>query len=145
MHRLLTVFEEAATGATEAENGAATLNDMGGMLSIILLIMLVGSGVYALYTYIRLHRTCALFPNKFLYPGNCTPDKCVDVDGFIDYIEPRLLVLGVAMLLCGIAYGLYSMLLKGSIIWVDIATIVIPAGIFVWYMVVQRKASKEYW
>ena len=145
MFRFLTVFDEAATTATEEGANTGFFSDMGGMLTIILLIMLIGSGVYALYTYIRLHRTCMLFPNKFLYPGGCTADKCVDEDGFIDYIEPRLLLLGIAMLLCGIVYGAYSLVLKRSYLWADILTVMIPAGVFVWYMVVQRKAAKNFW
>lgn len=145
MHRFLTVFEESATTPTEADGNAAPFADMGGILTWFLVLMLFGCGIYAIYTYIRLHRTCMLFPNKFLYPGNCTADTCADVDGFIDYIEPRLLLLGVATLLCGIAYTVYAMVLKGSSIWMDIATVVIPAGIFVWYMFVQRKAAKLYW
>lgn len=145
MFRFLTVFAEAATTATEEGENTGFFSDMGGMLTIILLIMLIGSGVYALYTYIRLHRTCMLFPNKFLYPGGCTADKCVDVDGFIDYIEPRLLLLGIAMLLCGIVYGAYSLVLKQSYLWADVLTVMIPAGVFVWYMVVQRKAAKNFW
>jgi len=145
MHRFLTVFEETATAPTEAGNGTVTLVGMGGMLSMFLIVMLFGSAIYALYTYVRLHRTCMLFPNKFLYPGNCPADKCIDVDGFIDFIEPRLLLLGIATLLCGIAYVVYALVLKDSSIWADIATVVIPAGIFVWYMVVQRKAAKEFW
>ena len=145
MYRFLTALGEATTQTEQTGTEQGGLADMGGMLSIILLIMLVGSGVYALYTYIRLHRTCMLFPNKFLYPGNCTAETCVDVDGFIDYIEPRLLLLGIVMLLCGIAYAVYAMVLKASILWVDIAAVVIPVAIFVWYMLVQRKASKEFW
>lgn len=144
MHRFLTVYEEATTAATEAAQGGNPLA-VDGMLSLILLIMLYGSGIYALYTYFRLHRTCGLFPNKFLYPGGCTAETCVDVDGFIDYIEPRLLLLGVAMIACGIAYFYYSMVLKATVLWADILSIIVPAGIFVWYMFVQRKASKEFW
>ncbi|MBO2527229.1 MAG: hypothetical protein CW335_03495 [Clostridiales bacterium] len=140
MHRFLTVFEETAANPSQMNN-----TDMSGMLGLILLVLLYGSGIYALYTYFRLHRTCELFPNKFMYPGNCTPDKCIDVDGFIDYIEPRLLLLGVAMIICGIAYFVYAMILKANLIWADILSIVLPAGIFAWYMLVQRKASREYW
>lgn len=141
MHRFLTAFQE-----TTAPGGEQTgLSDMGGMLSLILIVMLLGCGVYALYTYFRLHRTCALFPNKFLYPGGCTADTCADVDGFIDYIEPRLLLLGLAMLLLGGAYFYYSIILKATFLWADIISVVLPAGVLVWYMVVQRKAAKEFW
>lgn len=143
MHRFLTVFTET-TAATEAAPQGNPLA-VDGMLSLILLVMLYGSGIYALYTYFRLRRTCDLFPNKFLYPGGCKAETCVDVDGFIDYIEPRLLLLGVAMIVCGVAYFYYSMIWKTTFLWADILSIVLPAGIFVWYMVVQNKASKRFW
>ncbi|MBQ6431171.1 MAG: hypothetical protein IJJ99_04780 [Oscillospiraceae bacterium] len=143
MYRLLNAAE--ATAATETAANANPFVGMGDMLSLLLLLMLFGSGIYAIYTYIRLHKTCMLFPNKFLYPGGCTPDTCADVDGFIDYIEPRLLLLGIAMILCGVGYLAYSIALKATNTLVDIATILVPAGIFVWYMFVQRKASKEFW
>ncbi len=148
MYRFLNAAEAAsATAATEVAptTGANPYAGMGDMLSMILLLMLFGSGIYALYTYFRLHKTCMLFPNKFLYPGGCAPETCVDVDGFIDYIEPRLLLLGIAMILCGAAYLTYSLALRATNTLVDIATILVPAGIFVWYMFVQRKASKEFW
>ncbi|MBQ3356793.1 MAG: hypothetical protein IJG45_06735 [Oscillospiraceae bacterium] len=143
MHRLLTAFTET-TAATEA---AAQGNPLAvdGMLSLILLIMLYGCGIYALYTYFRLRRTCMLFPNKFLYPGGCTAETCVDVDGFIDFVEPRLLLLGIAMIVCGLAYFYYSMILKANFLWADIAALVIPTGVMVWYMFAQRRASKEFW
>ena len=145
MHRFFTVFSGASTAVTEEGGSASLFGDMGGMLTVFLFFMLFGSGIYALYTYVRLRRTCMLFPNKFLYPGNCTAETCVDEDGFIDYIEPRLLLFGIAMLLCGIGYTVYSLVLKASIYWVDIAAVLVPVGIYVWYIFVQRKASKEFW
>ena len=143
MHRFLTVFTET-TAATEAAVQGNPLA-VDGMLSLILLVMIYGVGIYALYTCFRLRRTCMLFPNKFLYPGGCTAETCVDVDGFMDFIEPRLLLLGVAMIVCGLAYFYYSMILKANFLWADIAALVIPTGVMVWYMFAQRKASKLFW
>lgn len=140
MHRFLTVFEEPAADAAPLGG----LN-MGNTLTLLLLVMLFGCGIYALYTYIRLRRTCMLFPNKFLYPGGCTAETCVDTDGFMDFIEPRLLLLGIVMLLLGIAYFVYSFALQGDYLWGDIVAIFVPAGVLVWYMLVQRKASKLFW
>ncbi len=143
-----TVLETVASTAAETNGttqNTTPLTGMGDMLTMFLVLMLFGSGIYALYTYFRLHRTCMLFPNKFLYPGGCTADTCVDVDGFIDFIEPRLLLLGVVMILLGGAYVVYAMALKLSSIWVDITTVIVPVGVFIWYMLVQRKAAREFW
>ena len=57
---------------------------------------------------------------------------------------PRVLILSVAMLLCGLAYGVYYVM-KLDLLWVDIASMVVPVAILVWYAVAQRKASKLYW
>ena len=46
---------------------------MDNVLSALLLILLLGSGIYALYIAIRLKKTYTLFERKFLYPANCAP------------------------------------------------------------------------
>ena len=62
-------------------------------LDLFLLLTLLAVAVYSLYLVIRLRRTRELFPSRFLYPGNCEPEDCIDPDGFIDYILPRLTLL----------------------------------------------------
>ena len=126
--------------ATENVGGIAN------MLPLILLAMLLISAVYGLYTVIRLRRTLMLFPNKFLYPANCTHENCVDEDGFIDFILPRLTVLSVACLLLSVAFGAWVLVFPQIQHWVlDLATLILPCGVFFWYMFVQKKAAKEFW
>ncbi len=139
-------FLTDATEATEAAQAAETnsLQSMSEMLNVLLLVMLLGFGAYGIYTYIRLRRTYEMFPNKFMYPGNCKPEECLDPDGFLDYIMPRVLILSVLMLVCGLAYGVYYVM-KLDLFWVDIASMVVPVAILIWYAVAQRKASKLYW
>lgn len=140
---LLTAAEETVTEA--AQENTADLSGMSGLLDTLLIVMVIGCGIYALYTAIRLRRTYMLFPNKFLYPGNCGPDDCVDEDGFIDYILPRMTILGIAMLVIGALLVVNVYVLKVSGLWVDLATIIVPFGCFVWYIIVQRKAAKLFW
>ena len=140
MYRLLTAFEETAADAPPE-----TVPSISSTMALILIALLFGSGIYALYTYFRLRKTYELFSNKFMYPGNCATDNCVDPDGFIDYMLPRLLLLGIVMVLFGIAYTFYCVMMQPGTLLLDIVSLIIPIGIFVWYMLVQRKASREFW
>lgn len=120
---------------------------MENLLEIFMLVILLFSGVYALYTVIRLNKEQFLFPNRFLYPANCKPEDCTDVPDFIRFITPRLLILGIACALLGIFLFLcWIVKLITMPWWLD--TIVVPLigiGLFVWYMVVQNKVYKLYW
>lgn len=134
---LFTATEQAAQGQFDG---------FVDMLDMLMLVMLLGCGAYALYTAIRLRRSYMLFPNKFLYPGDCAPEDCLDEGGFIDYMLPRLTALGISMLVMGIAYAVALYLLDGaSNTIVDIASIFLPCGAFVWYIILQRKAAKLFW
>ena len=122
------------------------MDTMSNVLDVLLLVMLVGSGIYGLYSVIRLRRSCLLFPNKFLYPGNCAPEDCVDEDGFIDFITPRLAALSIALLLMGAAYAVRIFCFAHIYHWaVEGASLLLPLVAFVWYVVIQRKAAKEFW
>ena len=127
------------------EATAATL-DMTSTLELMLLALLFWSGGYGLYTVIKLRKTYMLFPNKFLYPGNCTMDTCVDEGGFIDYILPRLTILSIVMLLLGVFFVLvFFVLPQWEGWWTDILSMFLPVGVFVWYMLIQRKAASLFW
>lgn len=116
------------------------------MLPLLLLAMLLISGAYGLYTVIRLHKTLLLFPNKFLYPGNCTHENCLDEDGFIDFILPRLTILSVASLVLSLAFAVWIFAFPHLQHWaLDLATLILPCGVYFWYMFVQRRAAKEFW
>ena len=125
---------------------AASTMDMATTLELVLLALLFGSGFYGLYTVIKLRKTYMLFPNKFLYPGNCTMDTCLDEGGFIDYILPRLTVLSVVLVLLGIFFVLVFLVFPQ---WesglTDILSMFLPLGAFVWYMFIQRKAAALFW
>ena len=130
---------------TQTAPQGGSLDSMVTMLDALLWIMLLGYGAYALYTAIRLRRTYMLFQNKFLYPGNCSMETCLDEDGFIDYILPRITIWGVVMVIFGILLVINTYILKFSGLWVDIASIVLPVSSVMWYMIIQRKAAKLYW
>lgn len=139
----LTEATEAATEAAAQQGGA--LDGMIDMLDTLMLIMLFGFGIYGLYSAIRLRREQLLFPNKFLYPGNCDPAACLDPGEFIDYIIPRALILSVALILLGGLLALNSFVLHIDSWIIDLCMIVLPLAVIVWYCIVQRKAAKNFW
>lgn len=142
------LLTDAAVESTVAEGVQQQKNVFGSlssMLDTILLVMLFALGVYGIYTVIRLRREMVLFPNKFLYPGNCDPDSCLDPTEFIFFILPRVTALSVGMLVLGILFALNSHLFHLDHIAIDIATIVLPVAVMVWYAIVQNKAAKRFW
>ena len=133
---------------TETQSAGGLQGAMMGMvdaMDILMLVLLIGFGAYALYTALRLNREQMLFANKILYPGECKPEDCADEGGFIDFIIPRAIILGSALLLMGILLGLNIFLFKLDAMWVDIVMMVLPIGVFSWYIVSQRKAAKLFW
>ena len=144
---MLRIFLTAATESSQdiSSESVNSIAGMGTLFELFLLAMLFGCGIYGLYTVIKLRCTFMLFPNKFLYPGNCKPEDCLDEGGFIDYILPRLTILSVIMLVLGIGLALNAYVIKFVSIWVDLAMIVLPFGTFLWYIFIHRKAAKDFW
>lgn len=136
---------EATEAATEAAQQGGMFDGMVDMLDSLMLIMLFGFGIYGLYSAIRLRKEQLLFPNKFLYPGNCDPAACLDPGEFIDYIVPRALILSVALILLGGLLALNIFVLHIDSWLIDLGMIVMPVAVIVWFCVVQRKAAKHFW
>ena len=130
------MFFDAATSSVE----------FATTLELVLLALLLGSGCYGLYTVIKLRRSYMLFPNKFLYPGNCTMDTCIDEGGFIDFILPRLTILSLIMLVLGIFFSLVFFVFPQWESWLtDLLSMLLPVSAYVWYMLIQRKAANLFW
>lgn len=126
---------------------------MDTVIGALIPILLLGSGGYALYTYLRLRREWDFFDNKFLLPGNCPADACQDVDGYLEYISPRLLIFSIACLVFGLlcipvvftSVG-EKMGLGGTLL--NVLNYVVPGvglAVFVWYMISQSRAAKRFW
>lgn len=127
--------------AQSAEGGQ--FNSVTSIINLLLLAFLLGFAVYGIYGAVRLRRTGQLFPHKILYPGNCRPEKCTDVSGFIDYIVPRLLLLsGLFLAMAGVyAVNAYVLLIE----WLDYVLMLLPVLAIVWYLFVQNRAAFLYW
>ena len=96
------------------------------ILDVLVTILLVGAGGYALAACIRLKREQALFENKILYPSQCTPENCLDPEGYIAYIVPRMSLFGAVCVVFGIAVLVMS-LLKVGIIATTVQTVIVLA------------------
>lgn len=126
-------------------DAAAGAESMTTMLDTLLIVMLIACGIYCIYTYIKIRKTCLLSPNRVLYPGNCKPEDCIDVDGFMDFMLPRVLILGILLVLSGAFLGYMLKVVKYESIGLNVAYMVVPIVFFVWYVIAQRKAAKEFW
>lgn len=104
----------------------------------------IGCGAYILYTYIKLTAYGRLFPNSLLIPNGKTPKDCAHPEDYIRYVKPRMLVVGIIVLLLGIVS-----ILNGSMQFFGFMAAMICNGItllaVIWYGVCAVKAFKLYW
>ena len=140
----LKIFLTEATEAAE-QGQVGMFDDMLDMFDILMLLLLLGIGFYGLYSAIRLRKEQLLFPNKFLYPGSCQPEECLDAGEFIDYITPRAIILSVLLLVIGALFALNAFVLHIDSWMIDLAMLIVPVGLLAWYGVIQRKAAKRFW
>lgn len=104
----------------------------------------LGCGAYILYTYIKLTAYGRLFPNSLLIPNGRNPKDCDDPEGYIRYVKPRMLIVGVIVLVFGIA-SLVNETLQFLSFEASIASTVFTFLVIVWYGVCSSKAYKLYW
>ena len=106
------------------------------LLDLIMAILLLGTGIYCIYTSIRLRREYTFFENKVLLPGGCEPNACTDPDGFFDYIAPRLVLFGIALIFCAALDLLVLFLIRRNLVggWLYWVQLVVPFGFFGWYI-----------
>ena len=115
----------------------------GSIIDLIIAVMLGGSGIYGIISSLRLKKEGYLFENKLLYPGNCKPEECADVEGFIEYIVPRMIIFGVLCIVLAIGTVLVSVLAVSlSVLMFEMIVVIC---VFAFIGVVQNKASKLFW
>lgn len=123
------------------------------IFSLMLLVLLIGCGIYCIATWLRLRKEWRLFDNKIMLPGNCSVKDCVNEDGFLEYMAPKMLIFGISLVVLGLLYlpgilydsGLDLGLPKLALRILDIALPVLSITDFIWFIVAQRKASKLFW
>lgn len=98
-------------------------------------------GVYGFYSWYMLVNKYEI-KKALLLGGNITPEQCIDVEGFANYMGTKLLVLSADLLVFG-ALSAYNSYVKevGMILWIGMA---IFLAIIIWYCVYLRKANEMY-
>lgn len=127
---------------------------MNQSFNIIVNIITLGFGVYAIFTWFKL-RDGLLFDNSLLIPKERAISECKDPAGYIAYIRPRTLVAGILTFLSG-ALGLADSYLGLVRNWAlqngtlgfaveFLVLILIPLAFIIWYGVCLMKAQKKNW
>ena len=128
--------------------------DMMNGFELYFNIINLACGVYCLYTALKLRKVGKLFPNQLLIPKDSTPDDCLDEEGCVEYVSPRLLVFGIILTLIGVVCLADSTLHLGASLFPQIENLsfyLVEGGIilalvsWVWYMSCWLKCRKLYW
>lgn len=128
---------------------------MDSMNNIFSLIML-GCGIYCLYVWLRIHRTGEIPANSIILPKDRTMDTCLDPEQFRDYIQPRLLVFSILIILFGVfglvdaqlnlvvslADGLSPLL---RLLVIELVNFLLPFAVVIWFGVCLYRIQKQFW
>lgn len=104
----------------------------------------IGCGIYILYTFIKLQAYGRLFPNSLLIPTGKSPKDCDDPEGYIAYIKPRMVIMGIFVLVFGIV-SLLNETLQFFPFAATMVSVAITFLVIVWYGICSSKAFKLYW
>ena len=130
---------------TEVDVNMKSMSILGNMINYMFLFVLFFIGCYGLYTVIRLGREGALFPNRLMYPNHCRIVECVDAEGFMDYIRPRLTILSVIMLIFGVVFLLQQFIPILDDLYVYTAAMALPVAAYIWFNQCLKKAARLFW
>ncbi len=133
------------SGGLSAQNVADLVMGFSGVVSGLFLIVVLFFGGYGLNGVLRLRRERSLFPNRLMYPNYCPYDECMDPDGYIEYIMPRLTVLSCTMLLSGLVLLLGYFIPTMRSLGISLMVYIVPFVIYVWYSACLKKAIKKFW
>lgn len=114
-------------------------------MNLLLALILLGSGVYCLYTWLRLLVTKRLFRNGLLVPKEKKISDCADEEEYIRYIMPPLTVLALMTTAHGVLITLNDVFELELLPYPwGLAPLVLTLGAIVWYMVRNARANREY-
>lgn len=113
--------------------------NFNGMLDLILLAF----GVYILYCCVAMKQTGKIKGGMML-PKGLEPRHCKDPVGYIAFICPKLAIVGVISVICGILGLLmdYFRLVSGTVYCIAMVIFLIA---LIWYTVTSKKAVNKYW
>lgn len=106
-------------------------------------IIFAGAGVYMLYAWILMKKTGEI-KTSLLLSKEVDIRKCKDLEGYKNFMAPKMLVFGITALVYG-GYGLvnsYVFSMPMPVYWA------VMAGFFavlVWFSVQSRKSVELFW
>lgn len=113
--------------------------------NLILDLIGLGCGVYCMYTWLKLTLSGRLFKNSLLVPKEKAVEDCLDEDGYVMYMKPRLGVLAVVTLLYGIAITLNDNLAEAFMPYPwNFIPLLAVLGVLIWYAVCNSRANRDY-
>ena len=117
------------------------MNDMTLFMDLVLL----ASGAYCLYTWVRLAVTKRLFKNGLLVPKDKKISDCADEEAYIRYMMPPLAVMAIVTM----GYGVCMLLNDRAETpflpypW-PLAALAVVLASLVWYAVRNSRANRDF-
>ena len=117
------------------------MNDMTLLLDVVLL----ASGVYCLYTFLRLAVTKRLFKNGLLVPKEKKISDCRDEQAYIRYMMPPLAVMSIVTMVYGVCMLLNDQSSTPFLphLW-PLAALAVVLASLIWYAVRNSRANRDY-
>lgn len=115
------------------------------LLNGLMLAFLAYAGFGSLNTCRLIHKNHCFFKNKFLLPGNCKPETCLDEADYLAYYFPRLLIFAVSCIVFFVALALIQILQPAIPLWLYAIVSFLPLVPFVFLIIVQNRAAKLFW
>ena len=112
-------------------------------LDIILMISFALFGVLCAYNALRLRKATRLFTSSVLYPGGMKKEDCLDPEGFMAFMGPRIGILGGGFILVAAVYALK--LYVGIPKIASYAHIAFTVALLVWGFFLYHRAAKQFW
>lgn len=107
------------------------------------LFLQFGMGIYCIYLFFRYRGAKEIPQTQVLLSKDIPTTKCKDQAGYLTYILPKLLILGIIMVVMGAAELAY-LVNDGSQRLINLIFILIPLGAIIAYILIYRNALKLY-
>ncbi len=128
-----------------AQNVTDLVMGTSGVTSVLFLVVILFFGCYCGYGFLRLRRENSLFAHRMMYPNYCPWDLCLDPEGYVAFIRPRIAILSVAMLLSGLTQLVSYFIPAMRSIGLSLGIYIVPLFVYLCYNSSLRRAAKKYW